>query len=320
MPLAAESPKTEHEPAHANAVLWKNPGNIKALDLFYGPGGKSNLPHFPVTFIKEEMKGISPKFEVKDADGTKWKAKLGLEAQPETVASRLLWAVGYSANYSYFFPEVKVNDLPSRLQRGQEFVSAPGEVKAVRLQIHPGGEKKEVDQWSWRQNPFVGTREFNGLRVMMALINNWDLTDNNNAIYTDPSDPKRQLYEVTDVGASFGTTGKSYSDKMSKGNLKSYTHARFISKVTRTYVDFHFPTRPPLIYLLFEPRTWWHEAHQRWIGKHIPRADAKWIGSLLAQLSPKQIRDAFRAAGYTPEQIEAYAATLESRIAQLNRL
>jgi hypothetical protein len=57
-----------------------------------------------------------------------------------------------------------------------------------------------------------------------------------------------------------------------------------------------------------------------WIGKHIPRADAKWIGSLLAQLSPQQISDAFRAAGYTPKQAEAYADAVQARIAQLNNL
>ena len=55
---------------------------------------------------------------------------------------------------------------------------------------------------------FTGTRELNGLRVMMALINNWDLKDENNAIYREK--PVRdQIYEVSDLGASFGTTGRS---------------------------------------------------------------------------------------------------------------
>ena len=30
---------------------------------------------------------------------------------------------------------------------------------------------------------FPDTRKFNGLRVMMALMNSWDLKDENNAIY-----------------------------------------------------------------------------------------------------------------------------------------
>jgi hypothetical protein len=58
----------------------------------------------------------------------------------------------------------------------------------------------------------------------------------------------------------------------------------------------------------------------RWIGKHIPRSDAKWIGGLLAQLSPNQIRDTFRAAGYSPELVEGFSAVVEERIAELNSL
>jgi hypothetical protein len=44
------------------------------------------------------------------------------------------------------------------------------------------------------------------------------------------------------------------------------------------------------------------------------------MGQLLARLSPKQIRDAFRAAGYSPEETDAFAAVMERRIAQLTRL
>jgi hypothetical protein len=58
----------------------------------------------------------------------------------------------------------------------------------------------------------------------------------------------------------------------------------------------------------------------QWIGKHIPRSDAEWIGGLLAQLSPDQIRDAFRAAGYTPDQVNAYAAVVGKRIVELKQL
>jgi hypothetical protein len=59
------------------------------------------------------------------------------------------------------------------------------------------------------------------------------------------------------------------------------------------------------------------QRRQRWIGQKIPRSDVKWIASLLSQLSPDQIRDAFRAGGYSPEQVEAYAAAMQARIAEL---
>ena len=58
----------------------------------------------------------------------------------------------------------------------------------------------------------------------------------------------------------------------------------------------------------------------RWIGKHIPRDDAKWIGSLLGQLTPEQIRDAFRAAGYSEVEIKAYTDAVRARIHELSSL
>jgi hypothetical protein len=44
------------------------------------------------------------------------------------------------------------------------------------------------------------------------------------------------------------------------------------------------------------------------------------LGHLLAQLSPSQIRDAFRAAGYAPPDVEAFSQEVEHRIAELESL
>lgn len=298
-------------------VLWSDPGNIKSRDLYYGPGGQKDEPQLPTRFLEEDREGNSPKFIVEDGAGHKWKAKLGLEAQPEPVANRLLWAIGYNTNENYFLSKLKVEDLPSHLKRGQKFIRTDSEVEKVRLQRHPGPEKK-VGTWKWKENPFTGTREFNGLRVTMALVNNWDLKDENNAIYEDTT-TRRQYYEVTDLGSSFGAPGKRCQDSKSKGNLAEYRKSRFISKITRDFVDFHFPTRPPLIYVVSFP-FFFHQLHNRWIGRHIPRADVRWVGNLLAQLSPEQLRDAFRAGGYSPEQVEAYVSAVQARIAALQNL
>jgi hypothetical protein len=55
------------------------------------------------------------------------------------------------------------------------------------------------------------------------------------------------------------------------------------------------------------------------IVKEIPVADAKWLGKLLESLTDEQIRDCFRAAGYSAEDVEANAATVKERIRNLNR-
>ena len=56
------------------------------------------------------------------------------------------------------------------------------------------------------------------------------------------------------------------------------------------------------------------------IGRDIPLEDAKWIGQLLARLTPRQIRSAFQAAGYSPAEVLGFAEIIEIRIAQLNEL
>jgi len=71
---------------------------------------------------------------------------------------------------------------------------------------------------------------------------------------------------------------------------------------------------------VFTPKEFISRMDLRWIGQHTSRTDVEWIGGLLAQLSPNQIRDAFRSAGYPPEQVESFSAVIEKRIAELNKL
>lgn len=298
-------------------VLWRRPADISARNLFWGPGGSKNAPRGTFTFITEDLNGTNPKFDVRDQNGVKWKVKLGEEARAEVVATRLVWAVGYSANEDYFLPELRVEGMPARLHRGQNLVAPDGSVHNVRLKRHLEGEKK-IAEWRWRRNPFASTRELNGLRVMMALINNWDLKDENNSIYTERQ-PREEAYLVSDLGASFGTTGRSWTRARSKGNLAAYSRSRFIARVTPEYVDFNVPTRPAMIWL-FNPKEFFSRVELRWIGKRIPRGDVTWIGQLLAELSPGQIEDAFRAAGYSAEDVRRFAGVVEDRISELNDL
>lgn len=297
------------------AVIWIDPGDIGKKDLFAGPGGEKDEPKLPVTFVKEDKHGHNSKFDVVDAGGKKWRAKLGIEAQPETVATRLLWAIGYFANENYYLRDLEVEKLPAHLQRGQGHVISPDHLDGVRLQRKKSKEDKS-QQWDWQHNKFVGTREFNGLRVMMALISNWDLKDENNAVLLEEN---RQEWLVTDVGTALGASGTKLTESASKNNLKEFEHAKFIAKVTPEYVEFNFPRRPPLLHLFILP-SYLHQIHMRWVGKHVPRADAKWVGTLLAQVSTKQFHDAFRAGGYSPEQADAFTRVLQARIAELNRL
>ena len=331
---AKKGDKTEAPAAEITAsgtpVLWRSPTDIASRNLFYGPGGKAHEPRGTFTFTKEDLDGTSPKFFVRDQDGVKWKVKLGSEARPETVASRITWAVGYFANEDYFVQKIEIQNLPPHLHRGQKFVAAAGSVfnngsasnissvPNVRLKRYLKGEEKS-GTWQWSQSPFAGTRELNGLRVLMALLNNWDLTGENNAMYEESDGSPRQVFMVTDLGSTFGPGRLTWPLSRSRGNLSAYRHSRFITKSTPEYVDFQTPGRPSFFFL-FTPREYSHKLQLRWIGRRIPRADAKWLGQLLAQLSREQIRDAFRAAGYDAQEVEGFAAVIESRISQLQEL
>ena len=46
-------------------------------------------------------------------------------------------------------------------------------------------------------------------------------------------------------------------------------------------------------------------------------ADARWLSDLFKGLSDEQIKDAFRAANYTPEEVDTLTVALKARIAQL---
>jgi len=297
--------------AGTTVALWRNRGDVPALNLLDGPGGKNRQPGTNFTFIQETKGGTSPKFEVEDENGAKWKVKLGPEVRSETAATRLVWAAGYFADEDYYRPQIHVQGMKP-LSRGQEYVSEGGMVREARLERQGGG--KELKNWSWYDNPFVGTREFNGLRVMMALINNWDLKEINNEILDAGGEPR---YEVSDLGASLGSTGNNFG--RSKEVMKDYAEAKFIEKVTPESVDFVMDSRPFVLTVVNFPN-YRSRTKMESVAKHIPIADARWLGSRLGQFSSEQIRDCFRAAGFTPAEVEGYTRAVMKRIQALKEL
>ncbi len=316
-PISAQKHPRKKAPANSSGlpeIIWRDTGSVASLDLIYGAGGKEHAPNpsGKYRFIKEDMQGTSPKFDVEDARGVRWKVKLGHESQSETAATRLLWAAGYFVDEDFYVPKLKVTGLP-KLQRGGDFVSPDGTVRRARLERHLKGVKK-LGSWDWFENPFVDTRELNGLRVMMALLNNWDLNAYNNAIY-EASHERRYL--VNDVGATFGKTGDNFS--RTKGVLSDYAGSKFIETVGPDSVDFVMHSRPFALSAV-NFRNYRKRTEMEEIAKHVPRSDAKWLGQRLAQLSDKQIRDCFHAAGYAPQEIDGYAKVVEKRIAELNAL
>ena len=132
---AAQDKGKKADTSGARPVLWRAPDDIAARDLFAGPGGERMRPDLSrVTFIKEEKGGYSTKYRVKDRAGREWVAKVGKEAQSETAAVRLLWAVGYVTEVNYLVPRLTINGL--------------GTFENVRLEARPENVER-LDEWKW---------------------------------------------------------------------------------------------------------------------------------------------------------------------------
>jgi len=300
-------------PRPVAGAIWKDPGNIPSLDLLHGPGGPSNQPSGKFTFVKADTGGSTPKFDVVDSNGVMWKVKLGDEAKSETAAARLLWAMGYFADEDYYLLEIQVEKMP-KIRKLRKYVSAGGRVHGARLERMIKDQNRERD-WSWYKNPMTGSKELDGLRVMMALMNNWDLKRSNNGIYINAGSLPR--YAITDIGASFGKTGNTFV--RSKSKVQDYSRSKFIQKVTPEHVDFHLNSRPFFLTVFHLPN-YIRRTKMQSVAKNIPRTHAAWMGKMLAQLTPGQLRDCFTSAGYSPLEVEKYSQSIHARIAELKAL
>ena len=281
--------KKKKEALTGTPVLWQRPDDITSRDLFLGPGGSEMRPDLRrITLIKEEKGGYSKKYRIRDGSGREWVAKIGKEAQSETSAVRLLWGMGYLTEVNYLVPRITI---PRK-----------GTFTNVRLEARPDNWKRE-GEWKWKQNPFTGTPQLQGLKIMMALINNWDLKDANNVIIKDRDDNANELrYVISDLGATFGhasTTPIFWRFTRSRNNPENYAKSDFFEKVKGDRVVLHFGGK------------------NRGLMKDIRVQDAQWIANLLSQLSDQQIRDAFRAANYTPSQINVLTREVRDRTNEL---
>jgi len=294
--------------------IWRDPGDIASLDMTHGLGGRAHAPDpaGTFTFVKEDPVATSPKFDVLDGLGVTWKVKLGDESQAETAATRFLWAAGYLTDEVYYVGALTVTGLPA-LTRGQKYVDPGGVVRGARL------ERKQPDatklgNWDWFENPFVGQQELNGLRVMMALLNSWDLKKINNAVHTVGTE---RQYMVSDLGGTFGRTGDALT--RTKGVPEDYAASAFIRKATPGAIDFVLHSRPHFLGVV-DVGNYRERTRMEQITRDIPRADARWLGQRLSKLSDEQIRDGFRAAGFGAADVETLTRTIKQRIAALKAL
>jgi len=290
LPFAASAQekkdKKEKKIPTGTPVFWREPADVASRNLLLGAGGEEMKPDISrVTFVEQRTGGYSTKYEVRDAKGNKWIAKIGKEAQTDTAANRLLWGLGYETEIAYHYPKLKIE--------------GKGEFEDVRLEARPKGVDR-VGNWMWENNPFQNTPEFRGLKILMVMINNWDMKDDNNEILAtrNATTGEAELrYIISDLGGSFGKTGGFFS--RSRNEPKDYVKADFIKAVKGDVIDFSYSGKNQKLF------------------SNLTVADAQWLSERFKGLSDEQIKDAFRSAHYTPEEVDSLTIALKERIAAL---
>jgi hypothetical protein len=294
------------------AVLWHDPSPIASLDLSWSDRTQFRRPVPPFRFVKEDMSGTRAKVHVKDATGVEWNVKLAgdaddtAEVHAEVAAGRLAWALGYFVEPGYYVAGGTIAGV-TELHRAARGLTSDGRFRAARFKERP--RTATSDHWTFTDNPFAGTRELSGLMILMTMINNWDVSSNNLGVlhetHDDGTDELRYL--VTDLGASFGHMENVRfpfwifsSYPWTKWNLRDYQQQPFIDAVHDGRLRLHFRGEVTM--------------------PEIPIDQARWFAGLASQLTAAQIRQAFEAAGATPEQVDGFTARFLEKVRELTKV
>jgi len=279
-------------PATPTASLWEPPAGSSDRDLFNGPWGAALAPdpRDTYTYVHRKEDGVNPGVVVRDSRGRTWHVKQapsgerGDEGPVEVTISRVLSAIGYHQPPVYYLPSFVMIDGSSRqTERCGRFRLSDDSIRAKGT-------------WSWKDNPFVGTRPYNGLLVVLQVFNSWDLKDANNRIYeVNRGDRVETWYVVRDLGGALGASG-SLSPK--RNNLVKFERSQYIEGVSsKGFVEFDYKGKRPQL-----------------VEKRITLDDLRWASEQLAALDGRQWHDAFRAGGYPDIVSERFIEKIHANI------
>lgn len=270
------------------AQLHVQPG--RGRDLFFGVGGKKLAPDPKATYTVIEIKrsGFSRGYTMMGPGDREWSAKFPPEANTEITASRILWGIGYHQPPIYLLSEWTAEkatspnpQLPARFRE-----------KKPDLNGLDAG-----DAWSYYENPFVGTRQLNGLLALQAMLGNSDLKAAQNVIYKVDTELEgaTRWYVARDLGQTFGRTGVLEAPR---GDIEVFEQTPYIRGVENGKVRFDYRGR--------------HKA----LFEHITPADVRWVCERLNGLTDDQWKDAFRAGGFGDADAARFIRRMKQKIAE----
>jgi hypothetical protein len=292
--LGMPGPSTGRSPAPVPdlAELWQAPADVSAQNVVDGVWGRENAPNpsDTYTFVRDKKRGSSPGLVVTDSRGRRWHVKQGREASPEVVVSRVLSAVGYHQPPVYFLPSFSVAD-------GRDLRT----VRGGRFRLSHDALKSR-GHWAWEENPFVGTQPYQGLLVILVLLNSADLKNSNNTLYElqSPNGGVARWFVVRDLGTSLGEIGRF---NPTPNNPAQFDNKPFIVGVRNGFVDFGY-----------------HAVHASLVRERITPDDVRWASGLLSGLTDRQWHDIFRTAGYGAGDAERFIRRVTQKIEEGTRI
>lgn len=298
----------------SRAVIWRDPGALTAAEIREGPCGRGGGPAEPFHFVEEHDTGSQPCVSIRDARGREWRVKWGQEVHTEVFGTRLAWAFGYFAEPTYFIASGEIHGARD-LKRAAACIDEQHRFTDARFELSESGVAKHFDAhgWSWDDNPFVGSHELNGLKILMMLMSNWDNKDvrdvargSNTAIF-EHRVGKHELearYLIIDWGAALGSWGNNVL-KRGRWDPDAFASQNqlFITGVNDGLVQ-------------------WGYQGQRTadLVQNITVEDARWFDRRAQCVSDDHLRAALEASGATAEETSRFTAALRERLDQIHHV
>ena len=295
-------------------LLWRDPGPVEQLNLTDGPGGPDGAPVAPFRFVEEHGTGSQPCVSVLDARNRRWRVKWGDEVRSENFAVRLAWACGYFAETTYYVASGTIEGC-EQLQRARGCIDTDGRFIEARFELEDSSVRMlfEEHSWAWDDNPFVGTPQLQGLKILVMLLSNWDAKDrrdvargSNTAIfeYRVPRRRSEARYLITDWGGSMGRWGGTVvtRGRWDPEGFEAQT-PQFVTGVSGGFVRFGYSGQRTAD-----------------MSGGITVNDAGWLYRYLGRITDAQLRDALEASGASADEVTRFSRALRERISQLGRV
>jgi hypothetical protein len=281
--------------------VWEDRGPIQNLDLYRGSTSAEREPAGPFTFLREDTAATNPKANVRDAKGVLWGVKWDEEVQAEVAATRLAWAMGLGVEETYYVPTGTIVFPGGRptFQRIGSFIDSSGRFRSAARFERRGSDLAGKGPWPYGKNPLMRENGYSVLVLMNVIMGNWDAKDDNNKILsvTDTTGTT-DWYMIGDYGACFGKMGGHFGH--SKYALKDFVkNPPAIASVSGGSVNLGYKGT---------------NAH---FHASVPLEGARLFAHTAAQLSLKQVEDAFRAAHASEADLHGFARAVYDRIQQV---